>query len=437
MARILILHTGLQGITNANLEIVRRLSDSGHYVISSTQIDRSQAYADHGFEYIKLNQLWFGSGKPFVGKFKNRLFTSLFKRKSFLSHIYNNLQLDQLDSLITKEKIDLILIDVELHEYVIHLTNKNVPLILISQWFAFWETGRNLPLSSKLIPNINNKPGQIWSHAKRKGKVKSLIKYFKNLGLTRKSLISFVADKEGMSIGKYRSYCFPSLYAFTQYPVISLTHPDLEFGPLAFDKLYYSYPMVNEKRIEFISEDFKNKYDYIMNQKENRDIKLIVVTYSSMKEQEDVVSKNLISTLSKLKNCISIVSIKSNVDSLPKDLDNIFFFNNIPQIKALASADLSINHGGIHTLNECIHFAVPVLVISGEKFDQNGCSARIKNHECGLVLEKESSEEQLSHSIDLLLNNESYKNKIKALNKTYMSNKLEKKFEKWVAKHLD
>ncbi len=56
--------------------------------------------------------------------------------------------------------------------------------------------------------------------------------------------------------------------------------------------------------------------------------------------------------------------------------DNVILKSSMPQLFLLSNADCSINHGGIHTINECIHYAVPMLIYSGKKYDQNGCAAR-------------------------------------------------------------
>jgi len=68
---------------------------------------------------------------------------------------------------------------------------------------------------------------------------------------------------------------------------------------------------------------------------------------------------------------------------------NVHAFPWIPQLRVLAQADCSINHGGIHTINECIHFRVPMLVYSGKRSDQNGCAARVHFHGLGLMADKD------------------------------------------------
>ncbi|MEM6770268.1 MAG: nucleotide disphospho-sugar-binding domain-containing protein, partial [Bacteroidota bacterium] len=68
---------------------------------------------------------------------------------------------------------------------------------------------------------------------------------------------------------------------------------------------------------------------------------------------------------------------------------NVHAFSYVPQLKVLAVADLSINHGGIHTIHECLHFGVPMLVYSGKRSDQPGCAARVHYHGVGLMADKD------------------------------------------------
>jgi UDP:flavonoid glycosyltransferase YjiC (YdhE family) len=68
---------------------------------------------------------------------------------------------------------------------------------------------------------------------------------------------------------------------------------------------------------------------------------------------------------------------------------NVYVYPWLPQLQILERADCSINHGGIHTINECIHFKVPMLVYSGKRSDQNGCAARVAYHQLGLIGDKD------------------------------------------------
>jgi UDP:flavonoid glycosyltransferase YjiC (YdhE family) len=107
---------------------------------------------------------------------------------------------------------------------------------------------------------------------------------------------------------------------------------------------------------------------------------------------------------------------------------NVHAFAWIPQLKVLAAADISINHGGIHTINECVHFGVPMLVYSGKKSDQNGCAARVHFHEIGIMADKDVDDAATIQSkIHKLLSVHIYKKNITEMQLISKKYKLEKR----------
>ena len=76
---------------------------------------------------------------------------------------------------------------------------------------------------------------------------------------------------------------------------------------------------------------------------------------------------------------------KSNAEDFGSTPSNVYLATWLPQLYLLRQSDLSINHGGIHTILECIHYQVPMLIYSGKRSDQNGCAARVWYHGLGLI----------------------------------------------------
>ena len=114
---------------------------------------------------------------------------------------------------------------------------------------------------------------------------------------------------------------------------------------------------------------------------------------------------------------------KQMFEHLPK---NVLLYSWLPQLKVLDHADCSINHGGIHTINECIHFSVPMLVFSGKKYDQNGCAARVAYYGAGIVGDKDKeSSVSIRDKIGEVLSNTEIAKKIQHLNQAYYKRKHE------------
>ncbi len=57
----------------------------------------------------------------------------------------------------------------------------------------------------------------------------------------------------------------------------------------------------------------------------------------------------------------------------------------MPQTEVLRHADLAIVHGGVGTVEECVHAGVPMLVYCGYETDMGGYAARVLYHGLGLV----------------------------------------------------
>jgi UDP:flavonoid glycosyltransferase YjiC (YdhE family) len=124
----------------------------------------------------------------------------------------------------------------------------------------------------------------------------------------------------------------------------------------------------------------------------------------------------------------------SSFASVPK---NVIIRKRMPQIFVLSQADCSINHGGIHTINECIHFGVPVLVYSGKRSDQNGCAARVHFHEVGIRGDKDKDDvKSISSKIHDILTQDKYVDNIERLSQQCRRYKEEKTLEGIVHEYL-
>lgn len=63
---------------------------------------------------------------------------------------------------------------------------------------------------------------------------------------------------------------------------------------------------------------------------------------------------------------------------------NLFIRNKVPQLSLLSRAAVMVNHGGLNSIIECIHFGVPMVIIPGLR-DQPGSAARAVHHNIALT----------------------------------------------------
>ncbi|KKI92036.1 UDP-glucosyltransferase [Bacillus sp. SA1-12] len=91
----------------------------------------------------------------------------------------------------------------------------------------------------------------------------------------------------------------------------------------------------------------------------------------------------------------------------------------VPQLKVLGHTDVFITHGGMNSVNESIHFNVPMVVIPHDK-DQPMVAQRLKDLNAGYRVSKDNIKpETLKDAVKEVLTNESYKEGIKKINESF------------------
>jgi UDP:flavonoid glycosyltransferase YjiC (YdhE family) len=432
---IFILHSGLRGITNACLEIAKRLELDGHVVYSSSIRSSEKEVTSNQLNYIHTQALKF----DYLNHSNLKFFvTAVFSKKAFFEKLIDEINFPSFEKIIKDKKIDLLLVDMELHEYIIYAQYSKVPLVLLNQFFP--SLNNVLPISSKAIPKSGAQHSLLWIKSIIINIIKTLGKSLTTLGLNRRQFILYLAKKLNYNRSKLKSFIFPMPFLHMDIPVVSLTHPQLEFRQPVDKLLHYTYPMVCENRIEPVSNSFEIEFEQLLEIKSNEQKKLIVVTQSTMKGKTNKFLPKLIEALSQLDKCISIISMGDQFENFRdyRSHRNIYLYKSIPQLKVFKHADLSINHGGIHTINECIHFNLPMLIFSGNRYDQNGNAARVKKHGCGIShFSNNLSTEFMTSEINTLLNDPKYKKRLEELNTSYKKSKDHKVFENYIREKLE
>jgi len=432
LSNILIIHSGLTGISNACLEISNRLKKDGHQVYTASMNDDTAI--TQTVDYLEIQSITFDYN-AFKTKYSNHSKGTQSNNEQYFNLLIKKLNFSAFDELLKVKQINLILIDMELHEYILYLFSKQLPFILICQWFSIWQTENNLPPSSKHVPKSKMQLQVIWRYHALMGSIKTIANAIKSKGFNRRNFILYLKKQLNIKEQFLISHQFPLPYSYTNLPTISTTHPNLEFANTSVANLNYAYPMVYENRVELVTETFALDFEKMSMIIKNENKKLIVVTRSSMNKSNRKIIPNILNALVELKDCISIVSIGKWFDEFKayNKHPNVFVYKSIPQIKSLKQAHLSINHGGIHTINECIHFKVPMLILSGNKFDQNGCAARVHKYGCGLAYFGDNIDRvKMIALIYKLLQENSYRKKIEQLNESYIQAKKKGVLENYI-----
>lgn len=409
--------TGLTGILNASFELIKRLEAMGHEVIAASPASVEEKVAMQGLNYLQLSPVNFDpapaipsySGKlRKVKRFWYKLRCAGKRRKAAVAA----LGMEQFLEKVADVAPDLVIIDIELHERIMALYTANYKVLLLSQWFSTWDSKGLPPIQSAIMPGRGFAGSSLglrlaWTKVRITRWYTFLKKKFLTVYTDRRSILQLYAKESGFPTRLIKKNYWPGPFSYAELPVISMTAKDLDFEHEVRPGLTYVGPMVSAQRKEAVNDqESEQQLQVIFKKKENEGKKLIYCSVSTFSQADTSFLKKVTQAFSGMSDWLLIISLggKATTDSLGEVSENVFVFSRVPQLQVLARADLSINHGGIHTINECLHFGVPMLIYSGKRSDQNGCAARVNYHGVGLMADKDRDRpEDIKRKINELL----------------------------------
>jgi len=447
MANILCITSGLTGILNASFELVSRLEAMGHSVTYSSPKEVKENVTVQGFNYLQLDAINFNPAPEppaFSGPFRklNRLSHKVTNVKERRRKAILALNMESFREKLTYADPDLIIIDIELHEHIMTLISMKQNVLLLSQWFSTWNRKGLPPIQSDAILGINFSGSRLgirlsWMNVKRKRWYMFMKKKVTSVYTDRRSILQKYAKEVGFPAQYIRENYWPGPFSYDQLPVISMTSYALEFPHDIRPNLVYIGPMIYANRKDQSDDSVTSqRLQIILEESKSENKKLIYCSISTFSVGDTSFIKEVIQAVEGQTEWQLVISLGGNVDMQAFDQipENVCVFNRVPQLKILRHADLSINHGGIHTINECLYFEVPMLIYSGKRSDQNGCAARVHYHGLGRMADKDLDDsEMIKSNIDMVLNDKSYAEKIR---QTKIKEGINKSLEKRITKFL-
>lgn len=432
MAHIAIIISGLTGRLHSSFEMATRLREEGHTITYLCPKDVKDKVEHLGFSYVQLPPINFGYQDSGL---KTIQASSWGKRLVY--HIKNStrhyevgkrvLNLEEYETILKKVDPDRALIDMELHDIIFAAWSIAIPITLYTAWFSNKITLALPPLRSHIIPQKEAKGNTFkifiaWTKVRLKVWGRLLVNKitFKNY---RRAVLKKYAKQNGFPVHTLIATNMPPMFAFTTLPILTMNIKSLDFPHRPQKNIRYVGPMVFDKRDrEEDAPALHHKIDKIIASKKKLEKKLIYCSVSSLVKGDIAFLQNVINAIAVEPNWILIMSLGGNipVEEIRSEQDNIHLFPWVPQLKILAEADCSINHGGVNSINECIHFSVPMLVYSGKRFDQNGNAARIAYHELGIRGDKDvDTENDIHQKIKTVFSNPEFKEKMTMVHDIY------------------
>ncbi len=429
MANILLITSGLSGILNSSFELVRRLEVEGHKVTYASLLDARQKVEGQGFSYLSLEK-WYR-----VPLIQSPLRKGVLGRLSSLFSAYLNAIKRRSEGIellgqasfrkkLTDLKPDLVLIDIECHEYIFTTYLSGIPLLLISQWFnGQYAEGLPLITTYSFPADGDLSLERIWSERKKKFRFQNLKQKILTAGTDRRSLLLRYAKQIGFPLSLLNFYNWPTPFTYNKIPILHFNDEELELPHRIPVNHYYLGPMVFEDRrdqhvdLELIRE----KLSMILAKKRANKSKLIYCSVSTMKDSgtSSGFLKKVMAACAMEPDWVLILALSGQSEQF-NDFDtpdNTFVFSWLPQLEVLKQTDCSLNHAGINTINECIACEVPMVVYSGGQFDQNGCAVRVAYHKLGVMGRRsEATALSIHKDISEVLNASIYKERVVAAN---------------------
>ena len=436
MAHIAIATTGLTGITFASLEMGRRLKSEGHHITFICPIDIRDRVEGGGFDYMQLPAINF-QFKPLPtetdtprGRFRS-IANNFRNRSNHYQQGLDRLHIEEYDTILRTLKPDIALFHVELHELIFSAYSLKIPLLLYTSWFNNRMNLNYPPIMTDIIPGRGFRGSKLgimraWIDTKARiwGRILLNRITFTN---NRRDILYKYARSLGFSVKGLISSNFPPEFIYSKVPVLSINMAELDFPHKIPENTIHVGPMVYEDR----QPKAEKKYDAarleeILNESGSSKIKLLYCSVSTHEKGDIEFLKRMIQAVTKQPDWRLVISLggKLKAEELGTIPPNVYLFKWLPQLTVLAHADCSINHGGMHSINECIHHAVPMLVYSGKYYDQNGCAARVAFHGLGLMGDKnKDSSTEIRDKIHSILSEPSFRETIERYQEAYTKQK--------------
>ena len=132
--------------------------------------------------------------------------------------------------------------------------------------------------------------------------------------------------------------------------------------------------------------------------------------------------EKVITILRQEKDWLLILSLGRNLspDLFSELPENVNIFVWVPQLEVLSHSDACINHAGINSINECLHYAVPMVIYSLKYTDENGNAARMAYHGLAITGDKDQDNIETVHAnIKAVLIEPKYQKTVSRFNAIY------------------
>ncbi len=398
MAHIAFITNGLTGLLFASFEMVRRLRAHGHHITYWAPELARDAVIREGLPFHAI--------------------------PDFQAKGVTESDMDQIAENLDTHSPDLALIDTELPEVVLAAQAACLQTVLLNTWMSIWQHPGLPPLHRSIQPGVGWHGSSIgvnlaWTRHRLTRRMKHIVRRCWHGRKYRVTRLRAYSNKIGFPHTKefdFDNWLLP--FSFRSLPILTLHAHELDFPHTPRDHVHYVGPMVNPNRQESPSHATDLAIvEAVLSRRQSSNTRLIYGGFGSHFIADDRLLSALFSAFSEQREWELIAPLGDRVSSIDvsKKPANVHLVTWAPQLALLQHADAAIIHGGINTIDECIHYKTPMLACSGGMTDMPGNIARVVHHRLGLSYDvHRDSPEAVTKSLDRVMTDPDIKESLKA-----------------------
>jgi zeaxanthin glucosyltransferase len=428
MTTIVIITSGIASIRNANFELARRLVAAGHHVTYASPDPIHDAAAAQGLPFVQLRKAHQTIDSP-QPRGLAKILGWLAKWRTVQARREQEIAaLGVHDFAETTRTLapDLFLVDVELHEYVIAAAASAVPVALLSTWIALDKRPNLPPLHRGIVPGqgwSGSRLGIEWAWLRYRAwkRCQLALQWLRAAGASPAAVLRRYADQCGFPFRAqvdFDQWLLP--FSYRTLPVLCLNAYELDLPHQPHSHYHYVGPMIQlerpERAADRLEADDAAKLDALLarHAAPHHGRPLVYCAFGAFFKGDDRdFVRRVVAAVSACAEWDVVIGLGGRLDAgeLGRLPAHVHVFPWVPQLRVLERARCAVIHGGISTINECIHFGVPMLAYPFKQTtDQMGNAARIAYHRLGIVADRDAdAPERIRDRITRILEDETFR----------------------------
>lgn len=429
MARILTVTAGLPSVVYPGIELARRLAAAGHRVTCASLAEFRGLVEHHGLDFLPLPA---GEYARFLQADRRRgriaRLADLGRRRR---RACASLEVDAFAGRVREAAPDLVLVNGEMHEHVIAASGAGARVALMNTFVSIWRSPGLPPPHHLARPGAGWKGSRagaalLWAALRLRKRVRAVSRAAGDVGCDRLSLLRHMAAEAGFDLRRETDagqWLIP--FTYRRLPILCLHAREFEFPQALPAHVHYVGPMVLESRIDRpLPADAHAALEAVL---ERRRLapggrRLIYAAFGSAFSTDRAFLDRLVSAVAARPDWDLVLS--SSGRPTPSELarlpGNVHAFAWVPQLRLLAHADVTVTHGGINTVDECVLHGVPMVVYCGFETDMGGTTGRVVHHGIGIAGDARRDDPgAIRGHVERLLREEGFRTNIERLRARY------------------